>query len=158
MPGVDSFDFLLGRWQVVNRKLRDPLERDSETWQEFESYVENEALLGGAGNLDRYHAPEFPGRPGFEAIALRLFEPSGQRWRIWWASTTGDGQLDTPVLGAFEGDRGVFESDEVMDGQTVGVRYEWLDVGAATPRWQQSFSFDERGTWEVNWTMVWHRA
>jgi hypothetical protein len=157
--GRHDFDFLFGRWTVANRKLRAPLDPDSGDWDEFASYVETQPVLGGLGNIDRYMAPEFPGRPGFEALALRLFDPGLASWRIWWASTATSGALDTPVLGRFEDDgRGVFECDDVLEGRPLSVRYAWSAVASRAPHWEQSFSFDGGASWHLNWTMVWRRA
>jgi hypothetical protein len=72
--GRHDFDFLFGRWTVANRKLRTPLDPDSSDWCEFASYVDTQPVLGGLGNIDSYLAPDFPRRPGFEALALRLFD------------------------------------------------------------------------------------
>jgi hypothetical protein len=33
------------------------------------------------------------------------------------------------------------------------VRYEWTVVDDDTLRWEQSFSFDGRRTWDSNWVM-----
>ena len=53
---------------------------------------EAQPIVGGLGNIDTYHAPDFPGRPGFEGFTLRLFEPKTGLWRIWWASSVGTGR------------------------------------------------------------------
>ncbi len=151
-----DFDFLLGDWTVYNRKLQRPLEDDSADWAQFISQVSNQAVLGGLGNLDTYVIDETPPQRGFEALALRLFDPSANQWRIWWASTLTNGELDTPVLGRFHRDHGVFECEDVLAGRAVTVRYEWL-VRPDRPQWKQSFSFDEGQTFQPNWIMEWHR-
>lgn len=158
MDDRHGFDFLYGRWAVANRKLQNPLDPASEQWVEFPASVETEPALNGLANIDRYSAPEFPNRPGFEALALRLFDESANVWRIWWVSVATSGQLDTPVVGRFNDGHGVFECDDVLEGRAVRVRYEWLDTAGDSPRWQQSFSFDQGATWRVNWLMVWRRG
>lgn len=155
-PGRHDFDFLHGRWTVQNRRLRAPLELDSDDWVEFVSYVTTQPLLGGLGNLDKYLAPAFPEQAGYEAIALRLFDPGEGVWRIWWASTGIPGNLDVPVVGGFTDGHGVFECDDVVGDRAVVVRYEWI-LDTPAPRWQQSFSFDRRTTFKPNWIMVWNR-
>lgn len=155
--GRHDFDFLFGRWTVANRKLQKPLDPDSTDWVEFTATVETEPVLGGLGNIDRYLAPDFPGRPGYEGLALRLFDPEARVWRIWWASAASDGQLDTPVVGRRADGGIVCECDDVLDGQPLKVRYEWLEIASGAPRWEQSFSFDHGDTWQRNWIMLWHR-
>lgn len=155
--GHHDFDFLRGSWKVLSRKLENPLDPASDDWRQFTMLARNEPILGGLGNIDRYHSSEFPGRPEFEAFALRLFDPGAGVWRIWWASMWSGGQLDSPVVGRFTDGRGVFECRDVLDGRGVHVRYEWLSAHGS-PRWQQAFSFDDGRTWRENWYMEWRRA
>jgi hypothetical protein len=155
-PGHQDFDFLRGRWTVHSRRLQRPLEPDSTEWREFTMEVENQTLPGGLGNIDTYRSAEFPGQPEFAALALRLFDPGEDTWRIWWVSTSSAGKLDTPVVGGFAGDHGVFECDDLLDGHAVKVRYEWLRR-SGSPQWKQSFSFDAGRTWHENWRMQWRR-
>jgi hypothetical protein len=161
LPGTGAstagdFDFLRGRWTVLSHRLEEPLSPDSHDWRGFTIEVENRSVLGGLGNIDSYRSTEFPGRPEFEALALRLFDPEAAVWRIWWVSTSNPGQLDTPVVGRFLDGRGVFECDDVLDGRAVKVRYEWW-VGDGSPQWRQAFSFDAGTTWRENWVMEWRR-
>ncbi len=156
LDGRHDFDFLHGRWEVKNRKLRDPFD-DEREWLEFQAAVETRPILHGLGNLDTYSAPDFPGRPQFEALALRLFDIDNGLWRIWWASTVGGGQLDTPLIGRFQDGLGVFECNDMFAGREIKVRFDWSDIASSSPRWQQSFSFDGDATWQPNWIMDWKR-
>ena len=97
--GATDFDFLPGRWDVRNRRLIDMLD-PAATWEEFDATSDAEAMLGGVGNLDHFHAA------GYEGFSLRLYDPEADLWRIWWSSTARPGRLDPPVEGRFEdGDR-----------------------------------------------------
>jgi len=158
--GRDDFDFFLGEWQIANRKLPDPLLQgpDSGKWQEFEATATVQPILGGLGNSNTYSAPDFPGHPGFHGFALRLFDPETRLWRIWWASTIGRGQLDTPVVGRFRDGEGRFECDDLLDGRAAKVRFDWKDVTPSSARWEQSFSFDDGRTFDTNWIMEFSRA
>jgi hypothetical protein len=149
--GRRDFDFLYGTWAMKNRRLENPVADDPGEWQEFVSSLETRPILGGLGNIDLYEAPDFPGRPGFHGFGLRLFDPTENVWRIWWASTVSDGQIDTPVVGRFENGEGRFECDDVLGGRAVRVRYEWKDITPTSARWVQSFSFDGGRTFEPNW-------
>ncbi len=126
--GRHDFDFLHGRWDVQNRKLKDPFD-DKSGWLEFRARVETKPILHGLGNVDAYSAPDFPGRPQFEALALRLYDIENGVWRIWWASTAGGGQLDTPVVGRFRDGRGAFECDDTLAGRAIAFVFGRLHRG-----------------------------
>jgi hypothetical protein len=148
----NDFDFLFGEWRIANRKLEDPL-TEASNWVEFEATVNVHPILGGLGNCDHYSAPDFPGREGYQGFGLRLFDPETGLWRIWWASTTGRGQLDTPVVGRFRDGEGRFECDDTLDGRPVKVRFDWTGITPSSARWEQSFSFDGGRSFETNWVM-----
>lgn len=152
VDGRQAFDFFVGSWRQTNRKRVKPLVEGDTEWVEFASHTEAVPILGGLGNVDTFDAPEFPGRPGFKGFSLRLFEPETGLWRIWWASTIGNGHLDPPVVGRFRDGVGLFECDDVVDGVPVRVRFAWTDITAESATWEQSFSFDGGATWDVNWT------
>lgn len=152
LDGRHDFDFLFGAWQIANRKLEDPL-AEASRWLEFDATVEVEPILGGLGNVDHYSAPDFPGREGYRGFGLRLFDAESDVWRIWWASTTGRGQLDTPVVGRFRDGEGRFECDDLLGGRTLKVRFDWTDITPTSVRWTQSFSFDGGRSFEPNWIM-----
>jgi hypothetical protein len=153
LDGRHDFDFLFGRWRISNRKRVNPLVADDDEWIEFEAESEAHPIVGGGGNIDTYRAPEFPGRPGFEGFTLRLHEPATGLWRIWWASSIGDGHLDEPVVGRFEDGVGIFECDDVIDSVPLRVRYTWTVETWDSLRWEQSFSFDHGASWDTNWVM-----
>ncbi len=155
--GRHDFDFLFGRWSVENRKLRHPLQDGGGDWLTFAASAETRPILGGIGNIDSYSSAEFPGRGQFDGMALRLFDSEEAVWRIWWASTASGGQMDTPVIGRFVHGHGLFECDDVLDGNQLRVRYEWLDITDQQAQWQQSFSFDHGNSWLPNWKMTWRR-
>ncbi len=152
VDGRHDFDFLFGKWRIANSKLEDPLAENSQ-WLEFEATVEVQPILGGLGNCDHYSAPDFPGRADYRGFGLRLFDPEAGLWRIWWASTTGRGRLDTPVVGRFRDGEGRFECDDVLGERPVKVRFDWTEITPFSARWQQSFSFDDGASFEPNWTM-----
>jgi len=158
LDGRHDFDFLAGSWRIANRKLEHPLDERSTRWLEFESTAESQPILGGLGNFDEYSAPDFPGRPGFRGLALRLFDAESLLWRIWWASTSGSGRLDTPVVGRFREGRGRFECDDAIDGVSLRIRFDWSDITPSAARWEQSFSFDDGASYRPNWIMEFSRT
>ena len=151
--GRHDFDFLAGRWKIANRKLENPAPEESPVWLEFDSTVESRPILGGLGNVDTYHVADLPGRGEYHGLALRLFEAEARFWRIWWASNPGTGDLEPPLVGRFVDGEGHFEADDTLAGRAIKVRFRWSQTTSATPRWEQSFSFDGGGSFAVNWIM-----
>lgn len=155
--GRHDFDFLAGRWRVANRTLADPAPEAEPQWREFETTAESRPILAGLGNVDTYHAADFPGRGEYWGFALRLFEPATGLWRIWWASNPGTGNLEPPVVGRFSQGEGLFEGDDAYDGRAIRVRFIWSEISASSALWEQSFSFDGGGSFELNWIMRFRR-
>ena len=149
-----DFDFWMGSWDVKNRYVKKRL-AGSDEWDEFESTVVARPLLDGLGNEDEFRTDY---RGGFIGMSLRFFDPETKQWWIYWADTRRSGRLDPPVVGAFDGDVGIFEGDDTFDGKPIRVRFIWSGVTTPTPRWEQAFSEDGGETWETNWIMEFTRA
>src|SRR5262245_25393836 len=152
--GSHDFDFWMGSWKVHNHYLRERL-RGSSDWVNFEATSVARPLLDGLGNEDEFRT-EHEG--GFIGMSLRFFDPTTETWWIYWADTRRPGELDAPVVGAFDGDVGVFEGADTFEGRPIKVRFVWSGVTTPTPRWEQAFSADDGETWEVNWVMEFTRA
>ncbi|MFT3917633.1 MAG: NIPSNAP family protein [Anaeromyxobacteraceae bacterium] len=105
-------------------------------------------LPGGLGNLDEFRTDFWP---GFVGMTFRFHDPVARTWSIHWADSRGHA-LQPPVVGRFEGDTGIFEGDDTLDGRPVRVRFTW--TRGESPRWEQAFSPDGGRTWETNWTMA----
>jgi hypothetical protein len=149
-----AFDFIFGRWYVHNRKLRDVTDPACDEWIEFDAVTEAYPVLGGLGHVDLLSAAASAYMPAFEGFTFRLFDPTQQRWRIWWSSTRNPGVVDPPVVGGFDGSTGRFECDDTIANRPVRVRFEWLVDQPTRPRWEQSFSYDDGDSWSRNWTMA----
>jgi len=143
-----DFDFWMGHWKIRNRRLVARLAGSTE-WAEFDAAVVARPLLGGAGNEDEYHTDYWP---DFIGMSFRFFNPETKEWAIYWADNKR-GVLDPPVFGSFAGDTGIFEGNDTFAGRPIRVRFTWLRVTTATPRWEQAFSADDGKTWETNWVM-----
>jgi hypothetical protein len=156
--GRTDFDFITGHWQIANRKLEWPAPEEAPAWLEFPSTAISRPIIGGLGNIDEYHVPDLPGRGEYHGMALRLFEPGTDLWRIWWASHPGTGDLDPAVIGRFHEQEGLFEGEAHFEGRPIRVRFGWSDITPRSARWEQSFSFDGGASFAVNWVMRFQRA
>ena len=151
---ASDFDFWFGSCDVRNRWLRRRL-AGSDDWEEFDATVVARPLLGGVGNEDEFRTDH---AGGFIGMSFRFFDPERRRWSIYWADSRRPGELDPPVFGAFSGDVGVFEGDDLYKGRPILVRFTWSGVTTPTPRWEQAFSDDGGRTWETNWVMDFTRG
>lgn len=145
-----DFDFIIGDWRVHHRRL-DARLAGCTSWTEFSGRSSTRKILGGFGNLEDnlLHFPEGPVR----AVALRSYCARSGTWSIWWLDGRHPTQLDTPVVGRFDGPIGVFHADDTLDGRPIKVRFTWTAASDEDPRWEQAFSPDGGATWETNWTM-----
>ena len=149
-----DFDYLVGNWNLKNRKLKSRL-TGSTQWIDFESRVQMHQILDGLGNIDKYtdHAS---GKP-YEGVALRLFDPKTRLWSIYWADGNS-GRLDPPVVGSFENKVGHFFARDTYQGKNIIVVFRWDVRDPQFPVWSQAFSADEGKTWEWNSINVSSRA
>ena len=154
MSDVSDFDFWPGEWAIRNRRLRERLS-GSDEWEEFEARVRAWKILDGHGNADEFRTDH---AGGFVGMSFRFFDPGTKQWSIYWADSRRPGLLDPPVLGGFDGDVGVFEGDDTLDGRPIRVRFVWSGVTTPKPRWEQAFSEDGGTTWETNWEMDFTRV
>jgi hypothetical protein len=152
-----DFDFYVGDWRVENRRMQHPLDPNS-PWETFSATVHMEKLPGGFGNMETFVAPVW--RPDWMGMTLRIFNPETGLWSLYWLSPqsggidSATGALTPPVVGRFDGHVGVFEGDDVIDGQALRVRFTWTRVDTNKATWQQDFSFDGGKTWKPNWFMT----
>lgn len=149
-----DFDFLEGRWDVYNRKLKTRLNGCSQ-WDEFTATQELRIILQGLGNTDQFMTM-INGRV-FEGMTLRLFNPVTRLWSIYWADSHV-AILDKPVVGSFHNKIGHFFADDFFNGQPIKVRFQWDATDPEKPVWSQAFSADEGETWEWNWYMYFSKA
>ena len=80
-----DFDFEMGDWNVMHRRLRERLAGCTE-WVEFEGVSSTRKVLGGYGNVED-NLLQLPGGP-YRALALRSFNPKTMLWSIWWLDDT----------------------------------------------------------------------
>jgi hypothetical protein len=149
ITGVNDFDFLIGKWRVHHRRLKERLAGNHE-WIEFEGTCVMQKILGGAGNMDE-NVLDFPGS-SYRAVTLRTYDPAKGQWSIWWIDSRNPSHLDPPVVGGFKKGVGTFYADDTFKGKPIRVRFLWTNL-ATKPHWEQAFSDDGGNTWETNWMM-----
>lgn len=151
--GRHDFDFIHGRWQVHNERLRQRL-AGSDDWEVFAARAECRPILDGMGNVEEFHTTW---NGGYEGMALRLYDPAARQWRIHWSSNRS-GVLDPAVSGRFDDEGvGTFFGGDMHDGRPVLVRFQWRHGNTHNAHWQQAFSVDEGASWETNWQMWFRR-
>ena len=150
----NDFDFLVGKWNVKNRKLNSRLDNCT-GWVDFDATGEMRKILNGIGNIDNFHTI-FNEQP-FEGMTLRLFNPVTRLWSIYWADSNM-GTLDTPVVGSFENTMGHFFAKDIFNGKEIAVVFHWDATDPDNPVWSQAFSGDKGKTWEWNWYMYMSKA
>ncbi|HEV7667026.1 MAG TPA: hypothetical protein VGS22_00755 [Thermoanaerobaculia bacterium] len=146
--GRHDFDFLFGQWTVHNRRLAARLAGSTE-WLEFEATNDCHPNLDGIANEDEFRTYYWE---GFRGMSFRFFDPAEKTWSIYWADNRM-GALQPPVVGSFQGDRGIFLGPDVYAGKPILVRFIWSRITTPGPRWEQAFSEDDGATWEMNWIM-----
>ncbi|WP_245437120.1 hypothetical protein [Mesorhizobium helmanticense] len=143
----NDFDYLIGKWSIRNRTLKEHL-TGSDEWEEFDATQELRPILLGLGNFDIFHT-EFDGKP-FEGLTVRLFNPQTRLWTIYWADSNAV-KLDGGKVGSFDGDEGEFFGREVVAGKDVIVKFHWDKRDPEAPTYSRAFSADAGRTWEWNW-------
>ncbi len=162
-PRADAsrdFDFLAGTWLTRQRRLKARLQ-GCDDWEAFTAVARVQPLPGGVANFDTLVAEDW--RPGWVGMTMRVYNPVTGLWSIYWVTNEGGGidpatgVLGAPVVGRFDGDEGLFEGEDLLDGRPVRVRFHWRRLGPAAAHWAQSFSADGGRSWEVNWEMAFER-
>lgn len=143
-----DFDFLIGAWDIANRRCN-----QDGAWEEFAATSTVAMHVDGRVQIDRYDAPEFPGRGHVKALTVRAFDETTRQWSIVWLSNYAPPDF-RPVVGAWRGDEGDFlQTVEDEQGRPLGVHFHWTRHGPDRARWEQRFSHDAGATWELNWVM-----
>ena len=168
-----DFDFLLGRWRVRHKRLKERLAgcdaTDPRNWTAFETDHECWPILGGLGNVDRAWG-EFAGAY-YEGVSIRSFaadpaHPRGGEWLIYWLDT-GNPAPAFQVRGNFaaDGEEGEFFGEDELNGTLYPLRFRWWRLGPGWARWDQAFKLPDtadgeagKEQWEVNWVMEFERV
>jgi hypothetical protein len=151
----DDWAWLVGTWDVENRKLRERLTGNSD-WLEFPSKSALWLTMNGLGTIDDN---AFIMKDGvYRAAGIRAWDPATGTWAIWWLDGRAPATIDPPVRGVFRGDEGTFFGADTLRGRPIDVRFHWQGIHGARPHWQQSFSPDGGKTWEMNFENFFSRT
>ncbi len=154
MAGKNDFDFLIGNWKIINRRLKERLVRNNE-WIEFEASLKVWKILNGYANVDEYKT-EINGK-SFYASTTRVFNPSKKEWSIYWLDTSSY-ELLPQVKGTFnEKGEGEFYGEELFNNKMTKLRFTWKDINGNSAYWDQAYFDENRNEWEINWTMNFYR-
>lgn len=143
---MNNFDFLVGTWDSVQRRLVKPLS-GSDEWTVMAGKTRCYRMFDGAANVDEVSFPD----QGFSGVSLRLLNPETDEWSIYWVNSRNGILALPPVVGRFVDGVGEFFSEEDYEGRPILVRYRWSDITETSARWSQAFSTDKGETWETNW-------
>ncbi|WP_206185323.1 hypothetical protein [Sphingosinicella sp. CPCC 101087] len=150
-PSPDAprhWDFLVGRWTVRHRRLKQRL-AGSTQWEEFGGTLHNWPVLGGFGNVGD-NVLELPSGT-YRGASVRAFDPAAGLWSSWWLDGRTAATLAPPLQGTLDRNGGTLLGDDLHEGRAVKVRVRWLRLAPDSIRWEQAYSADGGASWEVNW-------
>jgi hypothetical protein len=148
----EDFDFLVGEWTTVQRRL---VARGvgSREWKDSPPNVHCATrYMNGAVTVEESVSPE----KGVTGLFVYSFDVEKHQWALYWIDPKV-GKLESPLVGGFDGARGEFYGHDVEDGRPIKVRYSWIKKDSNHARWEQALSFDSR-SWETNWTAEFTRT
>lgn len=145
--GQRDFDFEIGVWKTRLKRLVNPLS-GSTTWVEYEGTTIVRKVWNGDANLVELKVEGPTGQ--FEGLSLRLYNPQSGQWSLNFANKRS-GEMVTPSIGRFVDGRGVFTSQETLNGRPITVRFVIIPVTRDSCLFEQAFSDDGGKTWEINW-------
>jgi hypothetical protein len=151
-PG--DFDFLTGRWKILNHKRRSG--PSGPFWDVFEGEATVHALLAGICSVEELRIPARQ----FSGLGLRLLDLKAARWSDFWVNAASGALGGDGLPGSFESGAGIFQSEEddpAAPGVKVIYRSVWDRITPTSCRWQQGVSRDGGTTWALDWSMDWTR-
>ena len=81
-------------------------------------------------------------------LMLYTYNPQSHQWYVYFASSK-DGKLGPPNVGEFRNGRGEFFAQDTLNGKLLLNRYIWSQIASSSPRYEESWSSDGGGTWEL---------
>lgn len=149
MNAYNDFDFLQGKWRVLNTRLVNWLS-NCHDWMEFESFHVEQKRNKGLGNIAIHQY--VLDRNFFERSIMRSYNPQFDFWKIDRMDGTMN-LLMSPLQGTFWRNKGSFLSKGIFNTVEVLIWVEWTKITNTYVTWEQAFSTDNGRTWETNWVM-----
>lgn len=148
---LKDFDFLIGKWTVLNKRLKERLKNNND-WIEFRAKMETKPFLNGLGLMDEMKSSHFGDE--FIGFSIRMVNPQTNIWKIYWADTLSpENYLKEQVIGGFKNGIGQFFGKEQYQGKEYKLRFTWKKESANTAKWEQAYFDENKDEWETNWTM-----
>jgi len=145
--GAHDFDFEFGDWTAhIARRLK-PLTGSTE-WVEYDGTSVVRPWWDGRANVGELRVSGPAGK--IEGMTVRLYDPASRQWKIHWANAA-DGALGAPMIGGFDGNRGLFYNQEMLGNRAILVRFIFSGISPRSFRIEQAFSADGGTSWETNW-------
>jgi hypothetical protein len=141
--GVHDFDYHVGSWTSVQRRMKQSWTTSPE-WDEFPGKTTYVQYLDGTISIDQ---TDFQTK-GFSGLTMRVFDPVRRQWFIYWINSRNP----APMIGGFQGNRGLFYGDDKDGDLPIKVRFIRTKMPPDKERWEQAFSRDNGQSWETNWT------
>ena len=152
MIEIKNFDFLIGKWSVLNKRLKERL-RNSNDWEEFDAEMETKPILNGLGLMDEMKSSHFGDE--FIGLSIRMLNPKTNEWKIYWADTENpELLLKEQVVGKFKNGIGEFYGEEMYQGKKMKLRFVWKKESINTAQWEQAYYDEVNNQWETNWIMI----
>ena len=152
MIAIQNFSFLIGKWSVLNRRLKERLVNCDE-WIEFQAEMETKRILNGLGLMDEMKSSYFGEE--FIGLSIRMLNPESNTWTIYWADTANaEIGFKKQVVGAFKNGIGEFFGKEMFKDKEVKLRFIWTKPSVDTAKWEQAYYDEISNKWETNWTML----
>jgi len=141
-----DFDPLIGNWKFHLKRI--DYRSGSHDWVEWEGTDACQKLWDGRANIDTVEVDSPSGH--IEGLTLRLYDLQSHQWRLYWANSKV-GILDPPQVGEFKDGHGDFYTQDIINGRTTLIRFDWTRLNTNSPHFEQAFSDDGGTTWAVNW-------
>lgn len=156
MIPIHNFDFLIGKWNVLNKRLNERL-CNATAWTEFMAEMETKPILNGLGLMDEMKSSYFGDE--FIGLSIRMVDPKTNNWTIYWADTASpENYLKEQVTGGFDNGVGEFFGEEEYKGQSYQLRFTWIKPSETTAKWEQAYYDTTNELWETNWIMEFYRV